>query len=269
VERTPAPEALITVRDLTMAFGDFVVMRDLAFRVRRGQVFIIMGGSGCGKSVLMRHMVGLLEPARGEVLYGERSFTRAAPEERDAMLRKVGILYQRNALWSSMTLAENVALPLRVYTDLGEAEIDRVVRLKLALVGLRGFEDHAPSQISGGMQKRAALARAIALDPDVVFFDEPSSGLDPVTSRRLDDLMLELRDSLGTTLVVVSHDLASILSIGDDSILLDGEARTAIASGHPRELLAHSDDPRVRLFLTRGGDGAARPEAGAARSGPP
>ncbi len=256
-------DAHITVRDLTMAFGDVVVMRDLSFAVRRGAVFIVMGGSGCGKSVLMRHMVGLLEPARGEVFYGERSFTRAEPDERDAMLRKVGILYQRNALWSSMTLAENVALPLRVYTDLSSSEIDGVVRLKLALVGLRGFEDHTPSQISGGMQKRAGLARAMALDPEVLFFDEPSSGLDPVTARRLDDLMLEVRGSLGTTLVVVSHDLASILSIGDDSILLDAEARTAIASGHPRELLAHSDDPRVRRFLTRGGEEAPRPAAGA------
>jgi len=258
--------AILSVRDLTLAFGDFVLMRGLTFDVREGDVFVIMGGSGSGKSVLLRHMIGLLEPAHGEVFYRERSFTRAGPKERDEMLRRVGILYQRNALWSSMTLAENVALPLREYTDLSDEAVDEVARLKLALVGLRGFEDYLPSQISGGMQKRAGLARAMALDPEVLFFDEPSSGLDPVTARRLDELMLELRESLGTTLVVVSHDLASIFSIADDALLLDAEARTAIALGHPRELLAHSRDPRVRRFLTRGredgdGDGAraARP----------
>jgi phospholipid/cholesterol/gamma-HCH transport system ATP-binding protein len=258
----------IRVRNLTMAFGDFVVARDLDFTIRRGSVFVIMGGSGCGKSVLVRHMLGLLEPAAGEVLYNEVSFTAAAPEQRAEMLRRVGILYQRNALWSSMSLAENVALPLQVYTALSPAEIREITELKLALVGLRGFEDYMPSQISGGMQKRAALARAMALDPEVLFFDEPSSGLDPVTARRLDDLMLELRDDLGATLVVVSHDLASILAIGDDSILLDAEAKAAIASGPPRDLLAHSRDPRVRRFLTRGGEGEARDtgEAGA-RSG--
>jgi phospholipid/cholesterol/gamma-HCH transport system ATP-binding protein len=260
VEPAPvsAPETHVEVRDLTMAFGDFVLMRDLDFKVRRGSVFVIMGGSGSGKSVLVRHMLGLLEPARGEVLYNGRSFTKADPSQRDEMLRRIGILYQRNALWSSMTLAENVALPLREYTRLSPAEIREVAALKLALVGLRGFEDFTPSQISGGMQKRAALARAMALDPEVLFFDEPSSGLDPVTARRLDDLMLEVRADLGTTLIVVSHDLASILAIGDDSILLDAEARTAIASGSPRDLLANCADPRVRRFLTRGAEG--RPE---------
>jgi phospholipid/cholesterol/gamma-HCH transport system ATP-binding protein len=261
----PPAEAHIVVRELTMAFGDFVLMRDLNFTVRRGSVFVIMGGSGCGKSVLLRHMLGLLEPARGEVLYNGRSFTRAGPAERDAMLRGIGILYQHNALWSSMTLAENVALPLQEYTKLSPAEIREVAALKLALVGLRGFEDFTPSQISGGMQKRAALARAMALDPEVLFFDEPSSGLDPVTARRLDDLMLEVRADLGTTLVVVSHDLASILAIADDSILLDIEAHAAIASGSPRDLLAHCEDPRVRLFLTRGAEG--RPQGGARPGG--
>ena len=255
-------EAHIVVKDLTLAFGDFVLMRDLNFTVRRGSVFVIMGGSGCGKSVLLRHMLGLLEPARGEVLYNGTSFTGAGPAQRDVMLRRVGILYQRNALWSSMTLAENVALPLREYTRLSSAEIGEVAALKLALVGLRGFEDFTPSQISGGMQKRAALARAMALDPEVLFFDEPSSGLDPITARRMDDLMLEVRADLGTTLVVVSHDLASILAIGDDSILLDAEARTAIAAGSPRDLLAHSEDPRVRRFLTRGAEGRPPDEAG-------
>ena len=181
------------------------------------------------------------------------------------MLRRIGILYQRNALWSSMTLAENVALPLRSTRSSRPPRSARWSRLKLALVGLRGFEDFTPSQISGGMQKRAALARAMALDPEVLFFDEPSSGLDPVTARRLDDLMLELRADLGTTLVVVSHDLASILTIGDDSILLDTEAKTAIACGSPRDLLAHCEDPRVRRFLTRGAEG--RPRRASARPG--
>jgi phospholipid/cholesterol/gamma-HCH transport system ATP-binding protein len=264
-EPAPREEAHVAVRDLTLAFGDFVLQRDLNLSVQRGSVFVIMGGSGCGKSVLLRHMLGLLEPARGEVFYSGRSFTRASPEEREQMLRRVGILYQRNALWSGMTLAENVALPLQEFTELSPREIREVATLKLALVGLAGFEDYLPSQISGGMQKRAGLARAMALDPEVLFFDEPSSGLDPVTARRLDDLMLELRDDLGTTLIVVSHDLASILAIGDDSILLDAEARTSIASGSPRDLLAHCEDPRVRRFLTRGAEGVPGREA--ARSG--
>ena len=259
----PAPDAApdaapVAVRELMLAFGDFVVLRDITFSVRRGSVFIVMGGSGSGKSVLLRSMLGLLEPAKGEVLYRGESFTRADAAKRAAILRRVGILYQRNALWSGMTLAENVALPLQEYTGLAPADVEEVAHLKLALVGLRGFEDYMPSQISGGMQKRAALARAIALDPEVLFFDEPSSGLDPVTAHRLDELMLELRADLGTTLVVVTHDLASILSIGDDSILLDAEAKTAIASGSPKELLAHCEDPRVRRFLTRGAEPRSR-----------
>jgi phospholipid/cholesterol/gamma-HCH transport system ATP-binding protein len=250
-----AAQAHITVRDLTMAFGDFVLMRDLDFTVRRGCVFIIMGGSGSGKSTLLRHMLGLLEPAKGEVLYGAESFTKADPDERARMLRRIGVLYQSGALWSSMTLAENVGLPLEEYTDLRPTEIREVAALKLALVGLKGFEDYYPSQISGGMQKRAGLARAMALDPEILFFDEPSAGLDPVTSHLLDDLILELRDSLGTTVVVVTHELASIFAIGDDSIFLDPETRTAIAHGAPRELLRDATDPKVRRFLTRGKEG--------------
>ena len=229
-----------------MAYGSFVLMRDLTFEVRRGAVFVVMGGSGSGKSTLLRHLIGLNEPAAGEIFYGEDSFTRAAPEARERMLRRFG------ALFSSLTLAENVGLPLGEYTGLSPAEIREVAALKLALVGLRGFEDYYPSQISGGMQKRAGLARAIALDPDILFFDEPSAGLDPVSSRRLDDLILELRQSLGATVVVVTHELASIFAIGDDSVFLDAESRMIIASGPPRELLAHSGDPRVRAFLTRG-----------------
>lgn len=252
--------AQIIVRDLTMAFGSYVVMRDLNFAVRRGEVFIIMGGSGCGKSTLLRHMLGLNEPAQGEIWYGDFNFTRADPAEREAMLReKTGVLYQGGALWSSMTLAENVGLPLGQFTDLSPAEVREVAALKLALVGLKGFEDYYPSQISGGMQKRAGLARAIALDPEILFFDEPSAGLDPISSSLLDDLILELRNALGATIVVVTHELASIFAIGDNSVFLDADTRTITAGGNPKELLANSTDPRLHAFLTRGGHGAAIP----------
>ena len=247
-----APDARITVRDLTMAYGSFVIMHDLNFTVRRSDVFVIMGGSGSGKSTLLRHMIGLKEPAVGEVWYGEESFTRAMPERREQLLRGFGVLYQSGALWSSMTLAENIGLPLGEFTDLSAREIREIASLKLALVGLKGFEDYYPSQISGGMQKRAGLARAMALDPDILFFDEPSAGLDPISSHLLDDLILQLRDSLGATIVVVTHELASIFAIANDSVFLDPETKTMIAQGNPRELRDHSDDVRVRRFLTRG-----------------
>lgn len=244
----------IIVKDLTMAFGDFVVMRDLTFTVRRGDIFFIMGGSGCGKSTLFRHMIGLNEPAKGEVWYGDLDFTAASEEQRDALRSRFGITFQGSALWSAMTLAENVGLPLGQFTDLSPDEIRRVACVKLALVGLRGFEDHFPSEISGGMQKRAALARAIALDPEVLFFDEPSAGLDPISSKMLDDLILSLRDSLGATVVMVSHELPSIFSIGDDCIFLDTEVRTMTAHGPPRALRDDPPNENVRRFLTRGGD---------------
>ena len=257
---TKRGEPQITVRDLTMAFGTYVVMKDLNFVVRQGSIFIIMGGSGSGKSTVLRHMLGLIEPEKGTVSYRDVNFTTASQEKREQILRGVGVLYQSGALWSSMTLAENVGLPLGEYTTLSPGEIRDVAKLKLALVGLRGFEDYYPSEISGGMQKRAGLARAMALDPEVLFFDEPSAGLDPISSRLLDDLILEIRESMGTTIVVVTHELASIFAIGDDSIFLDPESKTAIAHGDPKELLAHSTDPRVRRFLTRGeGEGAEQP----------
>ncbi|MFV1980374.1 MAG: ABC transporter ATP-binding protein [Rhodothermia bacterium] len=241
----------IRIENLTMAYGSFVVMRDLNFEIERGEITIIMGGSGCGKSTLLKHMIGLLDPAVGEISYNGQSFTKADDDERDVMLRKFGVLYQNGALWSSMTLAENVALPLGLYTDLAERDVARVVSLKLALVGLSGFEEFYPSEISGGMRKRAALARAIALDPEVLFFDEPSAGLDPVSSRRLDDLILELRDSLGTTVVVVTHELQSIFAIGDQAVYLDTETRTMSALGSPDELLEDPPNVRVHRFLTR------------------
>jgi phospholipid/cholesterol/gamma-HCH transport system ATP-binding protein len=248
----------ITVNNLTMAYGTFVLMKDVNFTVNHGDIFIIMGGSGSGKSTLLRHMLGLIEPAKGEVLYGDFNFTKGEPLEREEMLRHFGVLYQGGALWSSMTLAENVGLPLGEFTDLSDAEILEVASLKLALVGLKGFEGYYPSQISGGMQKRAGLARAIALDPEILFFDEPSAGLDPISSRLLDDLILELRDNLGATIVVVTHELASIFAIGNNSVFLDAESRTMIAHGDPKDLLAHSTDHRVRTFLTRGGEDAEK-----------
>ncbi len=243
----------ITVRNLTMAYGSFVLIRDLNFTIGHGDVFIIMGGSGCGKSTLLRYLIGLKETeSRGEIFYGADNFTNADPLMRERIRRRFGVLFQSGALWSSMTLAENVGLLLEEFTNLNPSQIREVASLKLALVGLKGFEDYYPSQISGGMQKRAALARAMALDPEILFFDEPSAGLDPISSRLLDDLILELRDSLGATVVVVTHELQSIFAIGNNSVFLDPVSKTVIASGSPKELLAHSEDPRVRRFLTRG-----------------
>jgi phospholipid/cholesterol/gamma-HCH transport system ATP-binding protein len=250
-------EPHIVIHDLTMAYGSNVIQRDLNFSVNRGDVFIIMGGSGCGKSTLLRHLIGLQQPAKGSVLYDRVSIWDATPNERDALLRRCGVLYQSGALWSSMTLAENVALPLEEYTNLGPARIREVVSLKLSLVGLRGFEEYYPAEISGGMKKRAGLARAIALDPEILFFDEPSAGLDPISARLLDDLILELRDSLGATIVVVTHELASIFAIGNNSVFLDTATRTMIAAGDPKELLERCENITVRSFLTRGAAGKA------------
>jgi phospholipid/cholesterol/gamma-HCH transport system ATP-binding protein len=243
----------IVVEDLTMAYGDFVVMKDLNFTIYRGDVFIIMGGSGCGKSTLMRHMIGLKSPAKGRVLYdGNVSFWDVGPEERDRVMRHVGVMYQSGALWSSMTLAENVSLPMEEYTDLKSSEMRDIASLKLSLVGLAGFEDYYPSEISGGMAKRAAIARAMALDPDILFLDEPSAGLDPISARNLDELILELRESLGTTFVVVTHELASIFTIANNSVFLDVELRTQSAVGDPKKLRDTKDGSNVRKFLTRG-----------------
>jgi phospholipid/cholesterol/gamma-HCH transport system ATP-binding protein len=244
----------ITIQNMTMAYGSFVIQRNLDFHIQPGEIFIIMGGSGCGKSTLLRHLIGLLQPALGDVLYDGESFWHASPQDREHLMRRFGVLYQSGALWSSMTLAENVALPLGEYTDLSPRQIRNVVSLKLALVGLAGFEDFYPSEISGGMRKRAGLARAMALDPDILFFDEPSAGLDPISSRRLDDLILELRDSLGATVVVVTHELASIFAIGDNGVFLDAETKTMLAVGNPKTLRDASPEPKIRAFLTRGED---------------
>jgi phospholipid/cholesterol/gamma-HCH transport system ATP-binding protein len=241
----------IAVVDLDMVYGELVIQRNLSFTVQPAEIFVVMGGSGCGKSTLLRHLVGLKAPDRGDVFYDGRSLWTADPAERDDLMRRVGVVYQSNALWSSLTLSENVALLLEEFTDLSEREIDDAAALKLALVGLAGFEHYYPSEVSGGMEKRAALARALALDPEILFLDEPSTGLDPISARLLDDLILDLRAGLGTTVVVVTHDLASIQAIGDNSVFLDTETKTMIAQGDPKALLADPPNPRVRAFLNR------------------
>jgi phospholipid/cholesterol/gamma-HCH transport system ATP-binding protein len=246
------PDAQIVCKDLTLAYGDFVIQRDLAFEVERGDVFIIMGGSGCGKSTLLKALIGLKTPAKGDVYYDGHPFWRADRQYQEATKRKFGTLFQSGALWSSMTIAENIGLALDQYTDLERNEIREVAEYKLMLVGLAGFGDYYPNEISGGMKKRAGLARAMALDPEILFFDEPSAGLDPISAKLLDELILELRDSLGTTVVVVTHELASIFAIGNNSIFLDADSKSQLATGNPVELRDHHPDIRVRTFLQRG-----------------
>jgi phospholipid/cholesterol/gamma-HCH transport system ATP-binding protein len=249
---TPGPPSPpVEVQALTMAYGDAVIQRDLTFAVGRAEIFVIMGDSGGGKSTLMRHMIGLNRPSYGEVLYQGEAFWAADDDEREALKQRFGVLYQGAALWSSMTLAENVSLPLVEKRGLPPKDAGAVARLKLALVGLAGFEEHYPFEISGGMRKRVGLARALALDPAILYLDEPSAGLDPLSSRRLDDLILEQRESAGTTIVLVTHELASIFALGDNAVFLDGERKTMIAQGKPSEL-RESPEPKVRAFLTRG-----------------
>ena len=241
----------LEINNLTMAYGQSVIQRKLNFTVQKGEIFIIMGGSGCGKSTLLRHLIGLMEPAKGEILVNGTDLWKAPLNERNTIISRSGVLFQGGALWSSMTLGENIELLLNEYTDLNQKQMREVISYKLSLVGLSRFADYYPSEISGGMRKRAGLARAMALDPDILFFDEPSAGLDPVSSRLLDDLILELRDSLGATIVIVSHELASIFAVGDNSIFLDPTEKTIIAAGNPNKLMDTSEDPRVINFLTR------------------
>jgi phospholipid/cholesterol/gamma-HCH transport system ATP-binding protein len=248
----------IVVQDLSMAYGEFLIQRDLNFTVNRGDVFIVMGGSGCGKSTLLMHMVGLKAPVNGDVFYSGDAFWGGGFEQRESILRRIGVMYQGGALFSSLTLAENVALPLEEFTEMSKAEIADMVSYKLALVGLAGFEEYYPAELSGGMQKRAGLARAMALDPEILFFDEPSAGLDPVSSRLLDDLIINLSQALGTTLVVITHELPSIFAIGTNGVLLDADAKTMLASGPPQQILAEAEDPRIVQFLTRGQGTAAK-----------
>ncbi|WP_462325690.1 ABC transporter ATP-binding protein [Desulfoplanes sp.] len=244
---TPA----IEVRNLTMGFGRLILLKTASFVVNRGEIFVILGGSGCGKSTLLKHIIGLYTPMQGEILIQGTPMDPANQEAYQRILQTFGVAYQGGALLGSMTLAENVSLPISEYTDLpGDAVYD-LARLKLRQVGLQGFEDHLPMEISGGMNKRAAIARAMALDPDILFLDEPSAGLDPITSAELDDLILEINDSLGTTVVIVSHELPSIFAIAHRTIMLDKTTASIIAEGDPRFLRDHSDNPFVEHFFNR------------------
>ena len=251
-----APPA-IEVTGLSCGYDGDVVLRDVTFNVAPGEIFFVIGGSGCGKSTLLRNLVGLHHPLAGNVRFQGRSFTDADLGTRRNLLKTFGVLYQGGALWTSLTLRQNVALPLEEHTELSAREIAELSTLKLAQVGLTGFEDYYPAEISGGMKKRAGLARALALDPSIVFLDEPSAGLDPVTSRKLDELVTQVRDTFGTTLVIVSHELASIFGIADRVIMLDRDAKGIIAEGPPRVLAEQSRDPRVSEFLHRGDNARA------------
>ena len=251
VQNPDAPPA-VDASHLTCGYDGTVVLKDVTFTVRPGEIFFIIGGSGCGKSTLLRNLIGIETLMGGTVKFHGQTFSDSDQATRRALLRTFGVLYQSGALWSSLTLRQNVALPLEEYTRLSASEIQEVVALKLSQVGLTGFEDYFPAEISGGMKKRAGLARALALDPSIVFLDEPSAGLDPITSRKLDELVLQIREMFGTTIVVVSHELASIFSIADRVIMLEREAKGIIAEGKPRDLAANSRDPRVVEFLRRG-----------------
>lgn len=244
----------LTIENLQVGYGTYILMRDVNFQVRKRDIFFIMGGSGCGKSTLLHVLMGLLEPQAGQVFFGDINFWGGTPAKRKQLMRQAGVLFQSGALWSSMTLAENIALPLQQYTSLKDNEIWELATLKLALVGLAGFENYYPAEISGGMTKRAGLARALALDPKILFLDEPSAGLDPVSASLLDELIQELRDSLDATFVIVSHELASIFNIGTNCIFLDVNTRTVTAEGNPTTLLHDPDTQKeAKLFLTRGG----------------
>lgn len=245
-------QPVIEARNLDLSYDDYAVLAGLNFSVNKGEIFVVMGGSGCGKSTLLKVLIGLKEPLKGEVLYDGVNFWAEDEGRRQELMRRFGVLYQSGALWSSFTLGENVALPLQLYSKLSSTQIREMVELKLSLVGLGGYADFYPAQISGGMRKRAGLARAISLDPEIIFFDEPSAGLDPLSARMLDDLIIQLRDALGATIVIVTHELASIFSVGDRAVLLDAESKGIIAEGNPKDLLANSNDPRVIQFLTRG-----------------
>ena len=239
------------MEDLECGYDGLVLLQHVTFSVQPGELFFVIGGSGCGKSTLLKHMIGLQRPTAGTIRYFGESFTDASPSRRRELLRTFGVLYQNSALWSSLTLRENITLPLEEYTPLSKRERNELAALRLAQVSLSGYEDHYPSEISGGMKKRAALARALSLDPAIVFFDEPSAGLDPVTSRKLDELILQIRETLGTTMIIVSHELDSIFSIADRVIMLEREAKGIIAEGNPRALVQTSKDPRVQEFLQR------------------
>lgn len=254
-------EPHIQIRGLTMAYGPLLIQRDLDFDINRGDIFVIMGGSGCGKSTLLKHMLGLLQPSRGDILYNGDSFFDASAKQQDKMRQRWGITYQSGGLFSAMTLAENVNLPLQLYTSYSAADRADIIAYKLALVGLAGYQDYYPSEVSGGMRKRAALARAIALEPEILFFDEPSAGLDPISSRLLDELIVQLQESTDATVVMVTHELPSIFGIATNSVYLDAQTKTMIAYGDPKQLRDHSDQPVVRQFLARESSSAQEEQA--------
>ncbi len=242
---------IIEVNSLSKAYDGRIILEDVQFSINKGEIFVIVGGSGCGKSTLLRQLIGLEKPTSGEIRVAGMDFINARGKERKKILNKYGVLFQFSGLFASMTIEENISLQLETYTDLTREDIKGLVKMKLASVGLDGYQDHYPSEISGGMKKRAALARALALDPDILFFDEPSSGLDPVTAASLDKLIKELNSSLGSTMVIVTHDLDSILSISDRIIMLDKSVRGIIAEGTPEELKSRSDNPKVYNFFNR------------------
>ncbi len=256
---TPAP--VIDVQNLTCGYGETVVLAGVSFSVQPHELLFVIGGSGCGKSTLLRCLIGLLKPIQGEIAYFGKSFTTADVGQRREILKTFGVLYQENALWSSMTLAENVSLPLEEHTALSRRDREEIVALKLTQVGLAGAGNLFPAELSGGMKKRAALARALALDPAVVFFDEPSEGLDPLTSRAMDQLILQVRETLGTTMVIVSHQLSSIYRLADRAIFLDHKVKGIIADGPPAELAASCTDSQVRDFLNLDPDSIQRPKS--------
>ena len=242
---------VIIVEHLTARFGSHTVFEDVGFEVYQGEIFVILGGSGCGKSTLMKHMIGLYETESGKVVINGIDITKADETQLEKMRLGIGVAFQSGGLFGSMTLGENVALPLQEYTDLPPKLIDLIVKMKLGMVNLAGYENHLPEELSGGMKKRAGLARAMALDPTVLFFDEPSAGLDPITSAELDLLIKNVQAGIGTTMVIVTHELESIFSVADRVIMLDKEAKGIIAEGDPRWLKENSTDPRVRNFFNR------------------
>ena len=242
---------IIQVRDLTVGYETDIILKNISFDVLEGEIFIVLGGSGCGKSTLLKHLIGLNSPLSGQILVDGEDITNCDETTFKKILRKIGVLYQSSALFGSMTIAENVSLPIKEYTDLPQKSVDTLVKMKLNMVNLNGYENHLPSEISGGMRKRAGLARAMALNPKILFFDEPSAGLDPVTSVELDNLIIHLNKSLGTTMVIVTHELQSIFSVAHRVIMLDKQTRGIIAEGSPMHLKDHSENPFVRNFFNR------------------